>query len=375
MIGGRHRFWLWQAPAWTAITVVTVFAAHGVAARIWTGVAMVIAVVAVQFTDDDRSVRVRMAGVVIATVAGLVAVVTGPSGLAEVPVFLAASRVAITIDHGWGRWFVIADMIAVGAVIGFVSRSLVGVLAGLAIPLLAQRAVERRELIASRDEAQALLVEVQAGREAEAEAAALQERGRIARDLHDVLAHSLAGLSVQLQATRAVAAREQVDAAVLEPLDKAAALARGGLAEARAVVSALRDPVGLGIAELPALVERHPGQVSLQVSGTAQPVAPEAGHAVYRAVQEALTNAARYAPGAPVTVALSYAESGLDVCVCDAGLPPGRSAVASQGSGLGLAGMDERIRSVGGTLTAGPRAEGGGWQVEVRVPVLAGSPA
>jgi signal transduction histidine kinase len=114
--------------------------------------------------------------------------------------------------------------------------------------------------------------------------------------------------------------------------------------------------------------------VSLAVSGAPQPVAPEAGHAVYRAVQEALTNAARYAPGAPVTVALSYTAGGLDVRVADAGLPPGRSAVPSQGSGLGLAGMDERIRGVGGTLTAGPRADSG-WQVEVRVPVLAGSPA
>ena len=224
-----------------------------------------------------------------------------PKGLGEIPAFVVAGKIPFAIDAA-GRTLVRRrdHAVVVGVVVGFVSRSLVGALAGLGIPLLAQRAVERRELIASRDEAQALLVEVQAGREAEAQAAALQERGRIARDLHDVLAHSLAGLSVQLQATRAVAAREGVAAAVLEPLDKAAALARDGLAEARAVVGALRDPVGLGLAELPALVERHPGEATLDARRR-RPVEvdPDAGHAVYRAVQEALTNAARYAPGSP----------------------------------------------------------------------------
>jgi signal transduction histidine kinase len=335
---------------------------------------MVVAAVAVHFTDDTRPVRTNMINVVIATVAGLAAVLIGPSGVGELPAFLAASRIAVPIDRGWGRIFVVADTIAVGAVVGYVSHSLVGVLAGLGIPVLAQRAVERRELIASRDEAQALLVEVQAGREAEAQAATLQERGRIARDLHDVLAHSLAGLSVQLQATRAIAARENVDATVLDPLDKAAALARDGLTDARAVVSALRDPVGLGIDEIAALVDRHPGDVVLRSTGTAHPVTPPVGNAVYRAVQEALTNAARYAPGSPVTVTLAHTADGLGVCVDDLGPPHGRTPVAGQGSGLGLIGMDERIRGVGGSLTAGPRPEGG-WRVELRIPTLADSKA
>jgi signal transduction histidine kinase len=368
MIFLHHRqFWLWQLPAWVAIIAVTVLSASGVAARIGTGVAMAVGWAAFAAIGDRRTVRENMLAVTVATVGGLVAVLLAPSGLAEVPVFLAASRISLPIDSGWGRAYVLADMVAVALVIGVVSHSLVGALAGLGIPVLAQRAVERRELIASRDEAQALLVEVQAGREAESEAAALQERSRIARDLHDVLAHTLAGLSVQLQATRAIAARENVDPAVLEPLDKAAALARDGLAEARAVVSALRDPVGLGLDELPALIDRHPGEVTLSVSGTPHPVDPEAGHAVYRAVQEALTNAARYAPGAAVSVTVSYAAAGVRVCVADTGPSPGRHAVPSQGSGLGLAGMAERLRAVGGSVTAGPRPDDG-WQIEMEIP-------
>ena len=360
-------FWYLRLPGWTLVIVATALAAQSTQARIWGTVAMTIAAIATQFTDDVHAVTRTTIAVVVATVAGLICVLIVPSGVGEVPAFVVAGKLAVPIDRGWGRIFVIADTIAVGAVVGYVSRSLVGALAGLGIPLLAQRASERRELIASRDEAQALLVEVQTGRDAEAQAAALQERARIARDLHDVLAHSLAGLSVQLQATRTLAAREGVSPAVLEPLDRAAGLARDGLGEARAVVSALRPPAGLGIAEIPTLVERHPGSVSLHTTGTPVPMAPDAGHATYRAVQEALTNAARYAPGAEVTVTLDYGPSGLAVCVADTGLPPGREPVASQGSGLGLAGMSERLAAVGGSVTAGPRPSGG-WQVRVEVP-------
>lgn len=359
--------WFLRLPAWVVVIGASIAYTHGTDRRIGVAVTMTLAAVAVQFTRDNYSLRTTTTAITVATLLGLAAILLGPSGLGEVPPFVAASKIAFPIDRGWGRIYVIADMIAVAVVVGYVAHSAVGALAGLGIPLLAQRAAERRELIASRDEAQALLVEVQNGREAEAQAAALQERGRIARDLHDVLAHSLAGLSVQLQATRAVAAQHAVGPAVLEPLDKAASLAKDGLTEARAVVGALRDPVGLGIAEIPALVERHPGAVTLQTSGTPVPIGPEAGHAAYRAVQEALTNAARYAPGSSVAVTLTYDADALTIRVEDSGLPQGRSAVASQGTGLGLAGMDERIRSVGGSLTAGPTADGG-WRVEVRVP-------
>ena len=362
-----QRALIWRIPGWTAITLATAFAAHGTQERILAGALMAVAAVAAQFTDDVHAVARTSTAIVVATVAGLAAVLIAPSGLGEVPAFVVAGRIPFSIHTRAGRAFVAVTSVAVGGVIGYVSHSLVGCLAGLGIPLLAQRAAERRELIASRDEAQALLLEVQAGRDAEAQAAALQERGRIARELHDVLAHSLAGLSVQLQATRAVAAREGVGAAVLEPLDRAAALARDGLGEARAVVGALRDPLGLGIADLPALVERHPGSVTLHVVGEPSEVSPAAGHAAYRAVQEALTNAARYAPGAPVTVAVDHTEAGVTICVDDDGLPPGREPVPGQGSGLGLAGMSERLAAVGGSVTAGPRPSGG-WQVRIRVP-------
>jgi signal transduction histidine kinase len=356
----------WRVIAWVGLTVYTAVEAVSLWEQITAGLAMAAGAVAMQLTASERA-RVRTAAVTVATICGYAALLLAPHGIAEALIVVAASR----IPNGFsGRAQVVAttvDAIGFAVAIGWVSHSVAGLLSGTAIPLLVQRAAEQKQLVAERDRAQALLAEVQGGREAEAQAAALRERGRIARDLHDVLAHSLAGLSVQLQAVRAVAAREGVGPAVLEPLDKAALLARDGLTEAREAVATLRDPIGLGLDAVPALVERHPGAARLVVSGTPAAVVPEAGHAVYRAVQESLTNAARYAPGSPVQVGLDWAPEQLTVRVDDAGLPLGHTAVAGVGTGLGLAGMDERVQQAGGALHAGPRPDGG-WRVEITVP-------
>jgi signal transduction histidine kinase len=354
---------VWRLSAWSVIAVATGLSAPTGWRQVTGAVLLALSAVALQFVAESLPVRARMAAVVVTTALGLACVLVAPSGLGEITVFVAASRLPLALDTRVAQAFVVIDTLLVGAVVGWVSHNLVGTLAGLGIPLLAQRSEERRLLIAERDRAQALLVEVQAGREAEAEAAALQERGRIARDLHDTLAHSLAGLSVQLQAARAVAARSGAPDEVVEPLDRAAELAREGLTEARAAVGALRSPVGLGLAAVGSLVARQPGMAELTVVGTPRPVAPEVGHAVYRVVQEALTNAARYAPGAAVHVELCWEPGRLTVDVRDTG---GRAAVTAGGTGLGLAGMSERVGAVGGTLTAGPQPTGG-WRVTARV--------
>jgi signal transduction histidine kinase len=362
----------WRVPAWAGITLATVLGTHSVTSRIVAGVLVGVASVAFQLVQHP-SVRVRRAVVLLATVLGLAGCFASHGGLAEVPVLLAAGRAPDAFDEINLRWFAILDTVAFGATVAYISQSFAGALAGVGIPLVLQRAIEHRDLVRERDRAQALLAEVQAGREAETQAAALRERGRIAREMHDVLAHSLAGLSVQLQAVRALATRAGVTATVVGPLDKAAELARSGLVEARAAVGALRDPIGLGVDALPALVERHPGEATLTVDGPVATVSAEAGHAIYRAVQESLTNAARYAPGSPVTVSLRWRGDTLEVVVADSGPAPDREAVAGQGTGLGLAGMDERIQLVGGTLHAGPRP-GGGWQIDIVLPA-AESPA
>jgi signal transduction histidine kinase len=289
-------------------------------------------------------------------------------GLGYVPVLVAVSR--FPYHRRTARVFVVVEMVLLAAAAGWAAGAPVAALTGLAVPVLVQRAAQRRKIIAQRDQARALLAEVQAGREAETRAAALRERGRVARELHDVLAHSLAGLSLQLQAVRAVAAREGAGPQLTEPIDHAGQLARDGLAEARRAVSTLHEPADLGVDDLPALVERHPGRAQLITSGEKpRTPLPAAAHAVYRAVQESLTNAARYAPGSAVAVTLLWAPHELRVRVEDDGPAAGHQPEA-RGTGLGLDGMAERITEAGGRVDAGARDDGPGWRVEISVPAV-----
>jgi signal transduction histidine kinase len=353
----------WLLVVWIAIDAVTAYQAHGTAARIAAGALMVLASGSVQFTADDRP-PLRTSATLLACGAGMVAIVVAPSGLGYVPVVIAVGRLASVPSAKLARALMITVAVLFGLSVGWATRSVAGLLAGTAVPVLFQRVAERQQLVIERDRARALLVELEASRSAEAQAAALRERGRIARDMHDLLAHSLAGLSLQLQATRAIATKSGVGPEVIAPLDRAAELAREGLVEARSAVGALRDTDGPGLDELAALVARYPGAAGLTVTGSGTTAA---GAAVYRAVQESLTNAARYAPGSRVDVRVSWHAGELTVSVEDSGPAEGHRRVDGQGSGLGLSGMATRVAEAGGRMTAGPGA-GGGWRVEVVIP-------
>jgi signal transduction histidine kinase len=306
--------------------------------------------------------------VLIAASTGLVAMRLAPQGLAEVPVLVAATLLPAHLSsrHRWTLGVGLA--VAFGAMVCWISASAVGALAGGGLLVLVQRTTERAELAEQRDRALALLTELQATREAETRAAAAEERTRIARDMHDVLAHNLSGLSLQLQAIRALAAREHLAATITEPLDRAAELARDGVAEARDAVGALRQPAEHGLTELPDLVVRFPAGATLHSTGAAGRLSPLAEDAVYRAVQESLTNAARYAPGAQVTVGLDWHADSLRVRVRDSGRKADRRPLDLGGTGNGLLGMRERIEACGGRVEAGP--DGPGWLVYFEVPTM-----
>jgi signal transduction histidine kinase len=247
------------------------------------------------------------------------------------------------------------------------------VTATLACLLLAVTGQFLRRGRESQDRTELLLAQLQDAREAEAAAAALAERGRIAGELHDVLAHSLSGLAIQLQGARKLAGREPVSAGLRGAIERSAELARAGLAEARQAVGALRGDRLPTLDQLGALVEdfrRDTGaDATLHIDGPRRALPAEASLALYRGVQEALTNIARYAPGFSIAVTVRYHPDRTLLTVEDRlspGTPPRDPVLAGAGGGHGLTAMRERASRAGGTARAGPTADG--WLVELEVP-------
>jgi signal transduction histidine kinase len=220
----------------------------------------------------------------------------------------------------------------------------------------------------ARGNAQRLLVQERAARAAEAETAALGERARIAREIHDVLAHSLSAQLVHLEAARLLIEREPAGEfrdRVLERVVAARSMAREGLAETRQALSALRGEVSPVEDFLSQLVAAEPAEVS--VAGERRMLTAEASQTVRRVAQEALTNVRKHAPGARVLVRLEYLPDEVALEIRDSGGHVHGSELAGSGSGYGLLGMRERAELMGGTLEAGPAEEG--FVVSLRVPV------
>jgi signal transduction histidine kinase len=351
--------------------VISVANAHGIALKVTVGLLMLAAELGLLIGRRTCSQLTGQLAVGATTAIGIAVMFLVPSGLGEVPVLAGSVVMPGHLPPGWPRHAGIAAIsVAFGITVMLISRTPVGLLAAAGAWALADRAVEQAAFRAERDRALALLAEVEASRQDQREAAAAEERNRIAREMHDVLAHSLAGLSMQLQAIRAVAAAEGAPASITGPIDRAAELAREGVQEARAAVGVLRAPRLRGLDDLDGLVRGFPGEVSLQVSGEPGTIEPAAAHAVYRAVQEAMTNAARYATGSGIAVAVTWSPARLQVRIRDHGLPAGRRPSGVRGSGTGVQSMADRVAASGGQLTAGPAGDGSGWLVEVTIPVL-----
>ena len=358
------------ATAMVACGAITVVAAPGPAHKIAVGVLMACAELGVLLGRRGLPSYQGALGAALTIGSGLAVTLLAPRGLGEVAVLVGVSVLPLRLPAGplsTAALVLVAG--AFGAVIMAITGSVAGLLAGAGAWFIADRSVEQAALQAERDRAVALLAEVEASRLALREAAATEERNRIAKEMHDVLAHSLAGLSMHLQAIRAIAGRDGAPASLTGPLDRAAELARDGLQEARAAVGALRASSLRGVDDLEALVGGFPGDARLQVTGPAGRLDRETGHAVYRAVQEAMTNTARYATGSVIQAYVAWDERELRVTVRDHGLPAGRRPSGVQGSGTGLRSMAERIEAVGGSLVAGPEPGGPGWRIELRVPV------
>ncbi|MEU4379925.1 sensor histidine kinase [Micromonospora echinofusca] len=335
-----------------------------------------------------------------------------------------AALALVQVVAGWGPLaFDVAVLIALYSVVKYADRLRDGILAGIgaavgvvlaglqtqgviawwataiyyglvtgAVWLVALNVRTRRLYVLTLEERAATL---EREREAEARAAVAGERTRIARELHDVVAHSMAVMIVQADGARFMLDRDPETAR--QAVKVVADTGRQALEEMRRLVGVLREPSApdaqagpgaadapdgpgaaadpahrrLALTELPALLDRFRAaglRARHTVTGEPAPMPPGLELTVYRVVQEGLTNALKHAGvGAGVEVTVACAGDAVVVRVVDDG--QGRPPVSPAPSGgHGLVGMRERVGVYDGSLTAGPRLAGG-WQVEARLPL------
>jgi signal transduction histidine kinase len=287
-----------------------------------------------------------------------------------VGVFLAVGVAAMRV-RGWRATalFVVAlGSLAAASKLGDQSFTSIlfselGVLAFYVVVRLGARLRE------SQEQTESLLLEIDRNREAQAQAAVLAERQHLAREMHDVLAHSLSGLVLQLEGARMLSAGGNASAEVEAAVERAHHLAKSGLDEARRAIGMLRDDDLPGPERLPSLAHEFEHDTGVPctsvVTGIERDLDAQARLSLYRVAQEALTNVRKHATAKRVELRLAYEMSGARLIVEDFG-GNGRVCLTGEGGGYGLAGMRERASLLGGTLAAGPTDTG--FRVELWLP-------
>ncbi|BCJ43455.1 two-component sensor histidine kinase [Actinoplanes ianthinogenes] len=302
-----------------------------------------------------------------AAAAGYDLVASGP----RQPLWYGALIAMFTVAAQAPRWQRISAVVIIGwgafILTGSVETAARGALLWTTAYVMGRAWANRREEVRTlRERARHLERE----RELEAE----RERSRIARDMHDILAHAVSITIAQAEAGPVV--MKQGPARTEEAFDAIAAAGREAMAQLRRILGVLDaggegarapQPTLAGIAGLVASVSQVGGTaVSLNVLGQPGTVTPDAEVAAYRIVQEALTNVLKHARARTVTVTLDWRGDGLAVTVTDDGRGPQRTA--GPGQGHGLIGIRERAASCGGSATAGPAPGGRGFQVRATLP-------
>jgi signal transduction histidine kinase len=268
---------------------------------------------------------------------------------------LATGAISALVAHGGGHypWIILVSVL--GYLFGDVRRS--------------------RRLALQR--AQDLLIMTRRATTEQAHAAALAERGRIARDVHDVLAHSLSGLAIQLEAADALLTDGTDVERAHTMVIRARRLARDGLSEVRRAVTALREDVKPPQETLAALASDHAQDTGWPASfdvvdGPVPELVVETAQTLQRVAQEALTNARKHAPGAAVAIRLAVGPETITLTVRNEAppkLPATATPLGNSGGGWGLVGLRERVELTGGSVTAEPTAAGG-FLVTAVVPIV-----
>ncbi|MBB4777435.1 sensor histidine kinase [Actinomadura livida] len=320
-----------------------------------------------------------------------------PGQMLQYGALVAVYTLADLGRHRWQRWGFIGALVAStppGALLikgndaGEFMFTLLLPMTAFLLGTLARTARERSDALVARS------AQLEREREAEAARAAAEERARIARDMHDVLAHAVSIMVVQAEAGPVVV-RTDPDRAE-QAFDAIAGAGRDALAQLRRMLGVLKEDQDHGvrapqptIAALPGLVEHVNGtrvDVRLTVEGVARDLYPDADLAAYRIVQEALTNTVKHAGARAAEVRLRWTDHGLEITVTDDGQGHDGQGHDGQGNdgqgndgqgndgdpgwrrgGDGLIGIRERAAACGGTAEAGP-LQGGGFRVFARLP-------
>jgi signal transduction histidine kinase len=292
-----------------------------------------------------------------------------PDALAFLPVFLLAYSLGAGVPPGWSL-LVLACLIGglqVASGPAFNPFILVGSIGPWGLGVVARSRRRIADQLAARG------AELEAEREIFAAEAVRYERARIARELHDIVAHCVSVMVIQASAGQRLTGRDPALAA--ETFDAIAESVRQAESEVGRLVELLdqdRPGPGLdGIVLLDELVARAAAAglaVSCRFAGPVDGLARQASEAAYRVVQESLTNAMKHAPGAAVDIVVASSDGHVEIGVVNGPAVAPASGLERAGGGRGVAGMRERVRACGGELTAGPAADGG-WQVLARLPL------
>jgi signal transduction histidine kinase len=377
------HWWIVRAVVLVVVAVSTFTLPYGPTRNLVSEiVAIVVAVLALALcTASERSpaARARLAGV-LPFAAAAMAVTSGLASLTSSggPFILLATMATMWAGDEWS--------LAVAGTITGVAVAVVASVAGgfrvsawdeLGYPVVLCAGLLLGRLLRGYrtqvEQSAELLAKAEELRKEQGRVATLDERNRIAREIHDVLAHSLGALGVQIQAAQAVLTDQRDVERAVELLGQARRMASEGLQETRRALGALRNdtpPLPEGLADLSAAHERrYRAPVRLEVRGTPRLLSADAGLALTRTAQEALVNSAKHAPHQPVEVRLDFGDSRTaltvtnQLCECD---HDGDHTLETADGGYGLTGMRERLRLLDGSLDAGP--ENGSWIVSADVP-------
>lgn len=332
-----------------------------------------------------RSIRPRASLTVAAVLLVVhVLVVREPTVFAATVCMVAAYTTQTQLAPPWRWGFALA--VHVGAIVAVVlspfrmsaldwtGRLTVAAFTAVALTVAVLLGVVRRERRARYEAALERADVLETQQQAERQVAVLEERARIAREMHDVLGHSLGVIAVQAEGARHLLRSdpERADQA----LAGIGALSRSSMGEVQGLVDVLAadDPDASavpapGMQAIPRLVESLQtarSRIRLQVTGEVGSVPSQVSQAGYRIVQESLTNALKHAPGAPITVRVTVEPRDLHITVLNTAGSAGAPKHSS--GGRGIAGMRERVRALGGSLSAGPDATIRGWRVHASLP-------